>query len=85
MYSTTNSRVLSSMSRLWILARSENITLIAKGSLSVARNALNVLRDSAAAFGASRECDGIPPALRFTGPLDPLLYTDRAVIKVKSS
>lgn len=69
--------------RLWILASKDIITLTASGSRSVERNVLNALR--ASAFEDSRECEGAPPAERFTPPFDPLLNIDSAEIcnKVK--
>lgn len=73
MYSTTSSRELSSMTRLCILARRDIMTLMARGSRRVARKPLKQFLASAAALGASRECEGVPPAERFTGPFDPLL------------
>lgn len=76
-YSTTSSKELSSMIRLYILARSDNMTLMARGSRKFARNALNVFLASDE-FDASRECDGIPLDVRFTGPFEPLQYTERA-------
>lgn len=76
-YSTTSSKELSSIvSRLCILASKDNITLTASGSRSVERNVLNALR--ASVFEASLECDGAPPAERFTPPFDPLLNIESA-------
>lgn len=66
------------MRRLCILASRDIITLTASGSLRVARNALKTFLASVAELGASRECDGIPPAVRLTGPLEPLLNIDNA-------
>lgn len=77
-YSTTSSSDASSVSRLCILARSESMTLTARGSRSVVMKELKAALASAAALGASREWDGIPPAFLFTGPAVPLLYTVKA-------
>lgn len=76
-----SSSELSSINKLCILASKENITLTASGSRSDARNKLKLLLASAAAFDASRECDGMPLALRFTGAVDVMMNTDNAVIK----
>lgn len=77
-YSTTSSKELSSISRLWILASKDIITLTASGSRRVERKALKALRASAAFV--SRECEGAPPADRLTAPFDPLLYIESAEI-----